>query len=66
MVILEPKLAHYVINNCPARTDEALMERFGISYNTLRKIEAGLPIRSSLANRLEDRLKEEWRSRTSA
>ena len=62
MVSLERGLAKYVLENCPARTDEALMERFGISYNTLRKIEAGSPVRHSLAVRLENRLKGELRS----
>ena len=38
------------------------MQRFGISYNTLRKIEAGDPIRRSVAARLEDRLNRELRS----
>jgi hypothetical protein len=60
MVVLDGELKDYVISNCPARIDEALMERFGISYNTLRKIEAGMPIRRSLALRLETRLREEW------
>jgi hypothetical protein len=36
------------------------MERFGISYNTLRKIEGGLPIRSSVAVRLAKRVQADW------
>lgn len=38
------------------RTDEALNARFGISYNTWRKLIAGQPIRASLLNRLAARL----------
>lgn len=38
------------------RTDEALNARFGISYNTWRKLLAGQPIRSSLAGRLTERI----------
>jgi hypothetical protein len=37
-------------------TDEALMPRFGISYNTWRKVRAGEPIRRSVAERLERRV----------
>ncbi|WP_088181897.1 hypothetical protein [Sphingobium sp. Z007] len=38
------------------RTDEALNARFGISYNTWRKLLAGQPIRPSLADRLKGRI----------
>lgn len=38
------------------RTDEALNDRFGISYNTWRKLLAGQPIRMSLAKRLKIRI----------
>ncbi|OAN56522.1 hypothetical protein [Sphingobium sp. TCM1] len=38
------------------RTDEALNARFGISYNTWRKLLAGQPIRPSLADRLKLRI----------
>lgn len=38
------------------RTDEALNARFGISYNTWRKLIAGQPVRASLLSRLEARL----------
>lgn len=59
MVKLEQKLSRHILAHCPARTDQALRDRFGISYNTLRKIEAGRPIRGSLARRLRDRLADE-------
>ena len=38
------------------RTDEALNARFGISYNTWRKLLAGQPILPSLADRLKGRI----------
>lgn len=38
------------------RTDEKLNERFGISYNSWRKIMAGQPVRISLAKRLAARI----------
>lgn len=38
------------------RTDAALNARFGISYNTWRKLIAGRPVRASLLSRLEERL----------
>lgn len=38
------------------RTDEALADRFGISYNTWRKLIAGQPVRASLLTRLEARV----------
>ncbi len=56
MVELEQVVRRHILAECPARTDDALRERFGISYNTLRKIEAGQPIRISLTSRLRDRL----------
>ena len=39
------------------RTDAALGARFGISYNTWRKLIAGQPIRASLLSRLETRIR---------
>ncbi len=59
MIRLNTEISQYVLNNCPARTDEALNLRFGISYNTLRKIESGSPIRPSVAARLEQRVQTE-------
>lgn len=38
-------------------TDAALNDRFGISYNTWRKLIAGLPVRQSLAQRLTQRVR---------
>ncbi|MET0364841.1 MAG: hypothetical protein ABW169_09305 [Sphingobium sp.] len=38
------------------RTDRGLNDRFGISYNTWKKLMAGHPVRTSLLLRLERRL----------
>lgn len=38
------------------RTDSALRAQFGISYNTWRKLIAGLPVRASVLDRLQARL----------
>ena len=38
------------------RTEAALTEQFGISYNTWRKLIAGEPIRASLLSRLQARI----------
>jgi hypothetical protein len=38
------------------QTDASLMDRFGISYTTWRKLVAGKPVRASLLERLKDRL----------
>ncbi len=56
---LPDDVADYVLRSCPARTEEAVMSRFGISYNTLRKIERGEPIRASVAQRLLERIADE-------
>lgn len=59
MTRLCPDIADYVLRSCPARTEAAVMSRFGISYNTFRKIERGEPIRASVAQRLLERIEEE-------
>lgn len=49
----------HLIAHCPGRTDEALQPRFGISYNTWRKILEGEAIRQTVAERLIERVKAE-------
>jgi len=63
MVKLDDELTRYLIGLKAPRTRAALTDRLGISYNTLRKIEAGLPIRPSVAARLRSRLLSEMRHR---
>jgi hypothetical protein len=41
----------------PIRTDKALSEHLGISYNTWRKMMTGQPVRRSVLERLELRVK---------
>lgn len=45
-----------LLENVGAKTDEDLNDRFGISYNTWRKLMAGKPVRLALLSRLERRL----------
>ena len=56
MVYLEDGFISSMQRLVTGRTDEALNERFGISYNSWRKLLAGQPIRPSLANRLKARI----------
>ena len=51
----EPVIAK-LLENVGNKTDEDLNDRFGISYNTWRKLMAGQPVRESLLSRLEHRL----------
>lgn len=53
---VDPRLVDRMRAMVTYRTDEALNARFGISYNTWRKLIAGHPVRASLLNRLEARL----------
>lgn len=52
-----PDVVHKMLNNLPGQTDFILMSHFGISYNTFRKIRSGEPVRCSVADRLEKRLR---------
>jgi len=53
--VLDQLLSERLRREVTAQTDAALMEQFGISYNTWRKVRAGDPIRASVADRLEQR-----------
>ncbi|MET0240843.1 MAG: hypothetical protein ABW184_13215 [Sphingobium sp.] len=55
-IAVDPRLVDRMRAMVTHRTDEALNDRFGISYNTWRKLVAGQPVRSSLLSRLEARL----------
>ena len=55
MVTLSEAVVRQILDHYPARTNDALRDRFGISYNTLLKIDRE-PIRRSLADRLQARL----------
>jgi hypothetical protein len=53
---VDPQVVERMLTLLPGETSQALMNGFGISYNTWRKIRAGRPIRFSVAERLERRL----------
>ncbi|HEX7852797.1 MAG TPA: hypothetical protein VF503_03790 [Sphingobium sp.] len=53
---VDPRLVNRMRSMVTRRNDEALNARFGISYNTWRKLIAGEPVRASLLSRLEERV----------
>ena len=55
--IVDPQLVRQMRSVVRKQTDEALTDQFGVSYNTWRKLLAGGPVRASLADRLEERLR---------
>ncbi|MFT3964953.1 MAG: hypothetical protein QM690_03595 [Sphingobium sp.] len=56
-VLPEAALVEKLKSIAPIRTDKGLAEKLGISYNTWRKMMAGEPVRRSLLERLEDRVR---------
>ncbi|EQB01444.1 hypothetical protein L288_17825 [Sphingobium quisquiliarum P25] len=60
MICLPGHIVDHMRANCPGRTDEKLQESFGISYNTWRRIDAGLPIRVNLAERIVQRVNSRY------
>lgn len=54
---VKPEIAERMLRDVRGETDAVLTEQFGISYNTWRKIRVGLPIRASVAARIETRLR---------
>ncbi|WP_034159522.1 hypothetical protein [Sphingomonas sp. ERG5] len=57
--IVDAKVVTLMSAHLVGQTDEKLMPQFGISYNTWRKVRAGEPIRRSVAERLEQRLRHQ-------
>jgi hypothetical protein len=55
--VLEAQVVERMKTLVASRTRASLNERFGISYNTWRKVMDGLPLRSSLAARLRERVR---------
>lgn len=55
--LLAPVIVAKMKRVATGRTDEALNATFGISYNTWRKVIAGIPIRASVAWRLVERVR---------
>ncbi|PJG46614.1 hypothetical protein CAF53_20960 [Sphingobium sp. LB126] len=56
LVVIDKNLVDRMLLLQVGRTDEALNDRFGISYNSWRKIMEGRPVRPSLADRLIKRI----------
>lgn len=54
---VDPMIVNRMMAQLSGETDEALMRDFGISYNTWRKVRTGSPIRRSVAERLERRVR---------
>lgn len=52
-----PHLVQRMLPFTPSQTDKAISARFGISYATWRKLIEGRPVRSSLMERLEKRIR---------
>ncbi|WP_176593308.1 hypothetical protein [Sphingobium sp. EM0848] len=57
----DARLIAWLTANAPARTAEGLNDRFGISYNSWRRLMAGQPVRASLLARLGHRFSTETR-----
>ena len=53
---LDPEIIGTMKRLVTGQTDEALNDRFGISYNAWRKLVAGRSVRHSLAQRLTERI----------
>lgn len=56
LTVASPRLIESLTADAPSLTREGLNEKFGISYNTWRKLMAGQPVRISLIERLTQRL----------
>jgi hypothetical protein len=55
---VDQDLIAYMRETVHGLSDESLNHQFQISYNTWRKLIQGAPIRASLADRLENRVKQ--------
>lgn len=55
--LLDPAVIERMKMLVESRTRTSLNDRFGISYNTWRKLIAGDPVRTSLAERLQQRIR---------
>jgi hypothetical protein len=56
LIVAPARLIENLTADAPSLTREALNDKFGISYNTWRKLMAGQPVRISLIERLTQRL----------
>src|SRR3546814_16777966 len=51
MRCLDPSIADRITSLSTMRNNEEIFETFGLSYNTLRKVSHGMPLRRSIADR---------------
>src|SRR3546814_15761361 len=58
MRCLDPSIADRITSLSTMRNNEEIFETFGFSYNTLRKVPNGMPLRRSLADRIEARARK--------
>lgn len=56
--VVSPAIVECMLSGMDSQSRESLMDAFGISYNTWRKVRAGDPIRASVADRLEQRVEQ--------
>lgn len=57
--VVDPSIVRLMRMEMRGETDKALVPQFGISYNTWRKVRAGEPIRRSVADRVEERVRRQ-------
>src|SRR3546814_3709655 len=55
---VDPEVVEMITSMSSVRNNEEVFFIFGLSYNTLRKLSAGQPIRRSLADRIEERARK--------
>jgi hypothetical protein len=55
---IDPQLIEQMRTMVRKKTGEGLAEQFGVGYDTWRKLIAGAPVRTSLVDRLEARLRQ--------
>lgn len=58
MRCLDPSIADRITSLSTIRNNEEIFETFGFSYNTLKKVSTGMPLRRSLADRIEERARK--------
>src|SRR3546814_9624295 len=64
MRCLDPSIADRITSLSTMRNNEEIFETFGFSYNTLRKVSNGMPLRRSLADRIEERARKVFEARS--
>ena len=55
---VDPIVVSAMLAAVERQTDRSLQAQFGLGYNSWVKLKAGLPIRASLASRIEQRVRQ--------